>query len=399
MRIKVTPNDFIVEEQANLALERGGPWAVYRVRKVGLTTLQVQTRLASILKLSREKIVFPALKDREAITVQFATLPAGRANTIEGEHFIAQRIGFRQRPLSTSDLRGNAFAITMRDLDDSEATRLARRLADMSVQGLPNYFDAQRFGSYAPDWGFIGKAILRRDAKAALYAYFTQPFLRDPRPVRSFKRVAAPLWPDWSAMMDAAPRPSNFRSVLTYLVDHPEGYRKALNLIPQRLLSIYLSAYQSYIWNRVAAAFLAGVYDTDSARVVHVDIADESLPVHTELAPDIVMGLVSTYIPVPHHRVTFDSARVEDITLQILEEEGFLLTDLKARILRRAYLSKAKRRLLLLPQDVQVDAPTWDERFSGRLALSTRFALPRGSYATLVLKAAGSVRSPQLLSS
>ncbi len=42
MLIKVVPGDFVVEERASLRLVRSGPWAVYHIRKVGLTTLQVQ---------------------------------------------------------------------------------------------------------------------------------------------------------------------------------------------------------------------------------------------------------------------------------------------------------------------------------------------------------------------
>ncbi|MBM3188112.1 MAG: tRNA pseudouridine(13) synthase TruD, partial [Chloroflexi bacterium] len=43
MRIKALPEDFVVEEQVRLNPADSGPWAVYRVRKVGLTTLEVQT--------------------------------------------------------------------------------------------------------------------------------------------------------------------------------------------------------------------------------------------------------------------------------------------------------------------------------------------------------------------
>lgn len=53
-----------------------------------------------------------------------------------------------------------------------------------------------------------------------------------------------------------APRPSNLRSVLTFLCDHPRDFRRALNLVIPRVLSLYLTTYQSALWNRIAAGYL-----------------------------------------------------------------------------------------------------------------------------------------------
>jgi len=384
MRIKALPEDFVVEEQVRLNPADSGPWAVYRVRKVGLTTLEVQTRLAAHLGLSPSKVIFPALKDRQAVAGQYVSLPAGREARIQGEGFVAERVGYRARPLGPADLEGNAFVITVRELAEDEARRLRERLQMLSSLGVPNYYDEQRMGSYAPGWGFIGRAILKRDAREALYGYLAKPFLGDPEPVRRFKRAAERLWPDWRAIMDAAPRPSNYRSVLTYLIDHPEGYRKALNLIPRRLLSIYLSAYQSHLWNRIVGAYLQRVYSDSGCTVA---IAGESLPIHSAIAPQTLAELSALRVLLPHHTVAYRDGALGEIALGVLEEEGFAIPDLKARILQRAYLPRGERAVLTFPEALSVEAPVADERFGGWL-LRTRFSLPRGSYATLVLKAA-----------
>jgi len=387
VRIKVVPGDFLVEEQAHLALVAFGPWAAYRVRKVGLTTLEVQTLLASMLKLSRQQVIFPALKDKDAVAVQFAALPTGLAGVIEGKGFRAQRIGFLRQPFRPSDLQGNAFTILMRDLAEEEAVCILQRLGDLGRYGLPNYFDQQRFGSLAPDGSFIGKAILRRDAEGALRAYFTQPFLGDPRAVLAFKRAAVTLWPNWPAMLEAAPCPSNYRSLLTYLVGHSADLRKALNLIPQRLLSLYLAAYQSYLWNRITGAYLTQLYQQGGVQALPLTIAGQALPVHACLAGQLLAELSSLRIALPSHQATFQ-AGVEGIAQEVLAAEGLALDDLKARILKKAYLAKGSRAVLLIPQEIKVDAPLADERFLGRLKLPVRFVLPPGSYATLVIKAA-----------
>lgn len=387
MRLKVLPGDFVVEERARLALQSEGPWAVYRVRKVNLTTLEAQARLARALNLPRDQVILPALKDKEAISFQFACLPAGQPAQIEAERLSAQRLGFRARPLGVADLTGNRFTLIIRDLAPAEAERLAERLLLLARSGLPNYFAEQRFGSLVPGGEYPGRAILRRDAEAALRAHFTQPFAGDPEGVQAFKRVAATLWPDWRVLMDAAPKPSNFRSVLTYLIDHPQGYRHALNLIPQRLLSLYLAAYQSALWNRIAAAYL---YELCAAQHIPwrpLTIAEETLPIPHGLTEEQVAHLRAQRLALPSHQAQFPP-QLEPLVQRILTEEGLALADLKARILTRAYLAKGERALWLFPEEMAVDAPRPDERFPGRHALRARFALGRGSYANLVVQAA-----------
>jgi tRNA pseudouridine13 synthase len=394
MRIKVVPDDFQVEELIDLALLEHGPWAVYRIRKVGLTTLEVQTRLASRFGLGRSQVAFPALKDQDAVAVQYATLPPRLPERVEGNGLTAQRVGYRLRPLTPADLRGNLFALVLRDLGAAEARHMADRLSDMAYYGLPNYFDEQRFGSFSAHGEPIGKAILRRDAAGALHAYLTQPFAGDPRAVRTFKREAATLWPnwradsDWRAMFESAPKPSNYRSVLTYLIGHPTDYRKALNLIPQRLLSIYLSAYQSVLWNTIVARYLEQIYTAHHAPTAAIRIAGRELPLHLILDESTLAELSALRIALPEHRALYRHDPVAEIAQQVLQEEGLALDDLKARILQKAYLTKGERRVLLFPQDIHVASPEVDERYAGRYALSVRFALPPGSYATLVLKAA-----------
>jgi len=394
MRIKTIPDDFYVQEEIDLALRDRGPWAVYRVRKVGVTTLDVQTRLASQLGLGRNRVVFPALKDRDAIAVQYATLPAGLPERVEGAGFAAQRVGYRLRPLAPADLRGNAFSLVLRDMEAPEASRVSRRLEELARYGLPNYFDDQRFGSLPAQGEPIGKAVLRRDASAALKAYLTQPFVGDPRVVQDFKRRASALWPDahatpdWRALFQAAPKPSNFRSVLTYLVDHPADHRKALNLIPQRLLSIYLSAYQSLLWDLIAACYLARVCAEREAPTCIVRIAGRAMPVHLVLDESTLAELAATRVALPEHRARFRSPLVAEIAQQVLHEEGLRLDDLKARILQKAYLPRGERPVLLFPASIQVGSPAPDDRYVGRCAMAVGFSLPPGSYATLVLKAA-----------
>jgi tRNA pseudouridine13 synthase len=390
VRYKECPEDFVVEERARLHFVPRGDFAIYRVRKRSVTTLGVQAQMARALGVGQSDVVFPALKDKDAVTVQHAAVRTGGAAAslqLTGKGFDARFLGQSPRPLTPGDIVANRFEIVLRDLSVQEVARVKARSAQVAQAGLPNYFDEQRFGSLSPGEDHIAKRILQRDAEGALRAYLTQPFVGDPAPVRKFKTFAATRWGDWDALFAAAPRPSNFRSVLTYLRDHPTDdptaramhHRKALNLITRRLLSIYLSAYQSLLWNRIAGHYLEAFGEA----LRHVEIAGERLPLYDELPSRLDRGVA---IPLPNHRARYADSGLAVIAVRVLEEEGLELDDLKARILKRAYLPKGKRELLLFPEGLSCSPSEPDERFPSRHRVTTSFTLPRGSYATLVLK-------------
>src|SRR5438105_2551713 len=221
MRIKATPEDFIVEEEIRLPLAEHGNYVLYRISKRALNTLDVQEQLAAALHVGKERIAFPALKDKEALATQYASVLAPKAtapprlsqsyDSVDAR-FEAERVGASARALEPSDLAGNLFTIVVRDLALEEAQAMRRRLPQIGEFGMPNYFDEQRFGSFAGNAGFIGKKILQRDAEGALRIYLATKMAGDPERVRVFKEFAHEQWGNWPALMERAPKPSNFRS-------------------------------------------------------------------------------------------------------------------------------------------------------------------------------------------
>lgn len=385
MRIKHVPADFEVEEQLAVQLARQGAYAVLRVRKRDLTTFQVQAEMAAALKLSRSAIVFPGIKDRRALALQYASVRGNPPERLDGNGWTAEFAGRLDRALQPADIAGNRFRLVVRDLVAREAADLARSLADISEQGIPNYYDWQRFGSYHPEDGLLGAHILRRDAQGAVRAYLTLAYPADSERIRVFKAVAAAHWGEWDQLFEAAPRPSNYRSLLTFLRDHPADWRKALNLIPRQLLSLYLEAYQSLLWNRAVGEYLTRLARPAADDWRSYEVAGSSLLVYRRLEQELRDALARQAVVMPHHRAVYPQAELGAAVQTVLDAEGIELADLKARILDKAYLSRHRRALLLFPAGMELASPEPDERFAGRAKLIAAFELPRGSYATLVI--------------
>lgn len=387
MRIKRLPEDFRVQEHVTFP-DGEGPYAYYRVEKQGVSTPAVRDAMAARLKVSPSQLVFPALKDKAAETVQYASVRKRGPEEITGTGYRAQRVGWGPRALRPKDLGGNRFTVVVREMTAEQADRLEAVVDGLQSYGLPNYFDDQRFGSLTKD-GFIGKQILLRDAERVVHMYLAEPMAADRREVRRFKRLVSTHWGQWGYLLHQAPRPSNFRSVITYLKDHPHDYRKAANLIKDRLLSIYLSAYQSWVWNQIVATYLVG----DGTPSDHITIMRTSYPLPRP--GPAVRALQAVFVELPRLTAQYDGAFGEAAE-EVLRGEGLGLRDFKARILRRVYLTKGERPVAFAPTECDVSSPTADEGADDLFRATVAFTLGPGQYATLVLKAAAALTGATL---
>lgn len=393
MRIKVLPEDFQVEEILGIEPEGKGPYALYRVEKRNFTTLEAAGRLAARLGLPPSALAFPALKDKRAVAVQHGTVKtSGKPlpKEIEAPGLKALLLGFLPRPLSPKDLLGNRFTVTLRDLSAEELPALRERAFHLFRQGFPNYFDLQRFGSFGLRLGFPGKFLLLGKWEEALRAYLAEPLLADPPAILRFKKFARENWGDWKALKKEAPR-GNLRGVLTFLCDHPGDFQRAVNLITPRILSLWLSAYQSALWNRVASAVLRELLpEPAELRYPWGILAIPPYPLPEDL-PNKLQGLE---IPLPHAKALFPAGGeawnkgdlLRSTFDQVLSAEGLSPKDLRARGLKKAFLPRGTRFLWVTPQEAEILGDEPDELFPGQRKLRLVFFLPPGSYATLFLR-------------
>lgn len=157
--LRVTPDDFVVEEIPLYLPQGEGQHLYVSLTKVGRTTKEIQRQLERLFGLRRGDVSFAGLKDKQARTTQTFSLNVGHQPPEYAES-AAQRIAealpaevhwakFHRNKLQPGHLLGNRFIIRVSNIGCSAAeaeARLAAIVQAIYSQGLPNFFGPQRFG-------------------------------------------------------------------------------------------------------------------------------------------------------------------------------------------------------------------------------------------------------------
>lgn len=156
---KASPEDFLVEELPAYLPQGEGEHSFVWLEKRGLTTSEATRALARHLDLRESDIGVAGLKDKQAVTRQWLSLPrvdlerlrdlklsvgAGALQVLRAER--------HRNKLRTGHLRGNRFTLTLRGVPGGAAQGAARAaavLAALAASGVPNRYGAQRFGAGA----------------------------------------------------------------------------------------------------------------------------------------------------------------------------------------------------------------------------------------------------------
>ncbi|MFO0908453.1 MAG: tRNA pseudouridine(13) synthase TruD [Isosphaeraceae bacterium] len=383
MKLKRTPEDFQVEELPVIRWGDRGRFVLYRLTKRGLGTLEAIEAICRRWNLAGRRVSYGGLKDRHALTTQYLTIVEGPERFLQESSFELEPLGRVDLPYGPAHFRGNRFVVVIRDLDLPAVERARRGLAELPRDGLPNYFDDQRFGSVGFDGGFVARAWLQGQHEEAFRLAVAAPNPSDRPGTKQEKAILREFWGNWAEAKARLDR-SHARSLVTYLADHPTDFKGAFSRIRRELRTLYFSAYQSYLWNLILARVIERL--TTPEQRSDVDFKVARLPIHHGLNSEQAQVLAATRIPLPASRTALSDEGIErEAALEVVASEGLEWNDLRVKHLKDVFFSKGNRPALFFAENLssRVEA---DELHPRRRKLELRFELPKGAYATLLVK-------------
>jgi tRNA pseudouridine13 synthase len=148
-RIRVTPEDFRVDEVALYPTSGEGAHTFVRVEKRLRDTDEVLRALARASGVAPRDVGCAGRKDRRAVTRQWFSVPdLDPVAALELELPGARVLEAQRHPhkLRTGHLSANRFEIQVRDVLPEQAQRASDALERLVRVGMPNRFGSQRFG-------------------------------------------------------------------------------------------------------------------------------------------------------------------------------------------------------------------------------------------------------------
>ncbi len=404
-RLRVEPEDFRVRElelfdsfPVDASAEKY-PHLLMRVRLRGWETNDFATTLSNQLGISRERISWAGTKDKHAVTTQLFSIKGVEPEEIpdlsDVEYEVVGRTG---RSILFGDLAGNAFEIRVRDPDRPDTattiTEQLRSFAGGQTVGVPNYFGQQRFGSRRPVSHDVGLAIVRGDWEQAVMTYVGNPSEREPEQTQEARRFVEKSR-DWQQALEEFPRYLGYeRSMLHRLAeggDEPADFRAALETLPTNLQQLFVNAAQSYIFNQILSERLErGLPFEKPVAGDVVCFADSEAPdglalPDTDRIQRVTEGRIDSVTrhcergrafvtaPLVGTETEFGEGEPGEIEREVLDEVGI---EPSAFDRPGEFNSTGTRRAILVRTPVDLTTAPF----------TLSFQLPRGSYATVVLR-------------
>ena len=377
--LKKTPEDFAVDEIPLYEACGEGEHVFALMKKRGIATFEAVRRLAQRLRIPERYITFAGLKDARAVTTQWISLFEVDEERVAAVHAPAvelSRIRRHRNRLRVGHLRGNRFSIVVREASPDHAALVPPIVEILLRRGVPNYFGEQRFGTRGNSY-LYGECLLRGDREGLLRHLLggePGPTL-DPRVLESRRLFNAG---DYPAAYDAMPIKHRVeKKALGALVRFGDP-EPAVNAIPKRMRQIFVSSYQSWLFNRIAAARTDGIDRLEDGDMAYVHRTGRAFRVEraADEQPRCTAFEISPSGPIFGSHMTIAGGEPGRREQALLDESG--LTPDHFRAVRGMKLKGSRRSLRIPLRDFSYEA--LDET-SYRL----RFSLPSGSFATVVL--------------
>ena len=395
-KLRFIPEDFdVTEVPLDMPEVDDGDFVIAKVTAKNWETNHLLNTISKELKISRKRIGFAGTKDKRAVTTQFISIYYLKKDlpTISLKDVTLSFLYRSDRKLKIGDLRGNKFLIRIRDVDIDKNT-LEAKINNLlkELNGIfPNFYGIQRFGVIRPVTHIVGKYIVKGDFEKAVETYLTYSTELESDEERNAREKFAREKNIKDALNYFPIHLSFERSLLNGLIENND-YCNALQNLPNNLVTMFIYAYQSYIFNRILSERIRRDLPLDKAVIGDLILPrgeNKSIPVTERNINKINRALERRKCDItgllPGYDVDIARGEMGEIEEKIIEEEGldyrdFIIPEIPS------LSSSGGRRAIAADFDEFEWRVTDDDLNAGKSTVELKFFLRKGIYATSFLR-------------
>ena len=401
-KLRFQSEDFIVQELSNFPVKsESGRHLVANVTSRKWETNLLIRELSDRLHISRQRISFAGTKDKRAKTTQlmsFYNVPVENLLKIKVDNVTFENIYRSEKSIKLGDLFGNKFDIVIRKIDNDVDIEHVKKIADFinDYGGFPNFFGIQRFGVIRPITHIVGKYIVKDDFEKAVMTYIANPMENEDEETYNLRKNLQKTY-DFATALKSYPNKLSFeKAVLNKLVVNPDDFAGALQELPRNLLTMFVYAYQSYLFNRILSQRIKKKIPLNEAVV-----GDIVLPIRKGVVEETPIKVTKSNIKKVNLQISkgkavvsgvlfgsdsiFSDGVMGEIEHKIIDSEkidprDFIIPDIP-------YISSTGSRRALLADVKDLGFNLIDDDLNkDKKALKMKFELKKGSYATSLLR-------------
>jgi tRNA pseudouridine13 synthase len=381
--IKRRAEDFFVQEIPIYEPSGVGEHVYCEIQKIGLTTFAAIHQIADALHVSSRDIGYAGLKDARAVTRQVLSIHGTTPEAVMNLHLPNITVQWAARhgnKLRLGHLKGNRFAVRIREVNPTDVVKLRPMLDLIEKHGLPNFFGEQRFG-HRGDNDRLGATLIRGRPEELLELLLgsPDPALDDPETVQARTQFSQGNLED---SMHHWPRRSGLeRRILARLIKTGKP-GAAVRAIDEKLRRLWISALQSRVFNDVLSRRIESIAKLMSGDLAYKHENGACFRVEDAALEQSRCDVfeISPTGPLVGYRMTEPAGEPLAIEHAILKSHGLTAGHFKQE--GRDHAKGARRPLRVKPTDIQLEGGV-DEHGAH---VTVAFTLPAGSYATVLLR-------------
>lgn len=402
---EIIPLNYEDKEPFGLGPEDDVAYCRFILKKKRIDTLMAAGIIADYLKIPLRNVSWAGIKDGRALTSQTFCVKGNQYSKLKNfNHPDIDLYRFRpaKKPISIGNLWGNYFQIRVKQLQQP-IEELKDRILEWTEQirkfGAPNYYGLQRFGFYRPNSHLIGKALFKMDYETAIDELLFKPYEYEDPDIYNIRQKLSETRDYAQYKSKFHPKMQYERILCEHLENNPTDYKNAILALPFPFRNLLLSSYQSYLFNMAISKRI------ELGMPIHVPVEDDIISIlKSENGPpsnvrfsylenekdklDKAIGAGRANIVAP---ILGSDQKIEDfgafskIYDELLKKEGiepefFKISDFKAYSLKGTF-----RAICIKLTDLQIDYKGDPEKLENEY-IEIKFKLPKGSYATVVLR-------------